>query len=222
MLAVSDFINAAGLPMKWQERDLQTYLMRCLQSRGYQVVDEVKSNGGRADIVSDYLGGSIIEVKKYLDRDTVYQAAGQLLVYGLGNKRKLVIMGFLTPDASKQESAFTTANLICQDERYSVVFVNMDSQWYPGASVKGRNWFSRFKMPTPQMAFNLKWLRNPPPTSKVIFSLLRLLVKFTTTHPLPVFLAIAILFAIATNQPEESKKSQPVNQQSLILKKWKP
>lgn len=217
MLAVSDFVEKAGLPIKWQERDLQTYLMECLESQGFQVRDEIKSNGGRADIVSDFLGGSIVEVKKYLDRDTIYQAVGQLHLYGLGNTRKLVVMGFLTTDGSKQDSALTTASMIKQDPRYSVIFVNMDSEWYPGASAKRKSWFGQFRLP--EWSYSFDWLKSPPPTHKAIFNIFQLVIKVAIAHPLPTFLVAVTLFAIATNPPQkETPSTQKVERHQTVKK----
>jgi hypothetical protein len=219
MLAVSDFVDRAGMPTLWKERDLQIYLMDCLKGQGFQVRDEVSSNGGRADIVSDYLEGCIIEVKKYLDRDTIYQAAGQLHLYGLGNARKLVIMGFLTTDHKKQDSALTTASMIKQDPRYSVIFINMDSEWYPGASAKRKSWFGQFRLP--ELSYSFDWLKNPPPTHKAIFNIFQLVIKVATAHPLPTFLVAVTLFAIATNPPQKETPSTQKVERSQTVKKLK-
>lgn len=226
MLTVSDFIDAANLPIKWQERDLQIYLMNCLEQKGFQVRDEVKSNGGRADIVSDFQGGSIIEVKKYLDRETIYQAVGQLHLYGFGNKRKLVIMGFLTTDTSKEASALTTASMIEQDPRYSVIFVNVENEWYPGAeSHSPVSW--KFRLP--QWVTNFDWLKKPAFSQRgrddnamrsrlrlwkrTFFSILRWLYRITTTHPLPVFLIVVLVYALATSSPEPKENLLPTQNQ---------
>jgi hypothetical protein len=128
----SRFTELAGFPERWQEKHLQQYLAERLQEQGYGVKLEVGANGGRADIVSNWMNGAIIEVKKYLDRNTIYQSVGQLNLYGLGNKRKLVVMGFLTPEAKEQKSAFSTASMVQQDPRVKVVFVNLEKEWQPG------------------------------------------------------------------------------------------
>jgi hypothetical protein len=127
----SKFVEAAGFPDRWQERDLQQYLGDRLKERGFTTHLEVQANGGRADIVTNWQGGAIAEVKKYLDRDTIYQAVGQLNLYGLNNTHKLVVMGFLTPDASSQPSALKTASMVEQNPRIQVVFVNTESEWLP-------------------------------------------------------------------------------------------
>jgi hypothetical protein len=216
MIAISDFVEAAGMPTLWKERDLQLYLMNHLESQGFQVRDEVRSNGGDADIVSDFCEGSIIEVKKYLDRNTIYQAVGQLHLYGLGNERKLIVMGFMTQNPENQLGALNTASMIEQDPRYSVIFVNMKSEWYPNGKVFANNkgWFDKFRLPEWTTAFD--WLKNPPPVHKVILNLFLLLFKTAKSHPLPVFLTVAALYAIATNPPEKSHS--PVHVKALHQK----
>lgn len=212
MLAISDFVDAAGMPVKWQERDLQLYLMRCLEDRGFQVKDEVKINGGRADIVSDYLGNSIIEVKKHLDRDTIYQAVGQLHLYGLGNVRQLVIMGFLTSDFNKRESALTTASMIQQDTRYSVIFVNVEKEWYPGTS-RSRSSPIQWNFNLSALSRNFSWLKNPLPVHKILFTTLLLLYKFLKANPFPTLLVLIVLYALTTS---------PNSQQSIDQKNTHP
>ena len=150
----SQFIEAAGFPERWQERDLQSYLAQCLTSRGFHTQTEVQANGGRADIVTNWQGGAIAEVKKYLDRDTIYQAVGQLNLYGLNNTHKLVVMGFLTPDARAQPSALKTASFVEQDPRIQVVFVNTESEWLPGNRIalsSGVQFFSLPKLSLPNL-----------------------------------------------------------------------
>ncbi|MBD2491945.1 hypothetical protein [Aulosira sp. FACHB-615] len=146
----SKFVEAAGFPLPWQERHLQQYLSERLKERGFQAQLEVPANGGRADIVTNWLGGAIIECKKYLDRDNIYQAVGQLNLYGLNNTHKLVVMGFLTPDAREQPSALKTASMVEQNSRIKVIFVNIDEQWLPGSRVSigfGNFSFGNFQLP---------------------------------------------------------------------------
>lgn len=81
-------------------------------------------NGGKADIVTNWQGGAIIEVKKYLTRDSIYQAFGQLSLYGLNNGQKLLIAGFSVLDNKEKESAITTASMIEQNSRVKVLFIN--------------------------------------------------------------------------------------------------
>jgi hypothetical protein len=111
------------LPEKWREEDLQKAIASRLIEHGYQAQTEVKSNGGFIDIATDFDGGTIVEVKKYLTRDTIYQAVGQLHLYGIGNEYKLLVMGFLPSNEGDQAQARTTASMVSQDERISCLFI---------------------------------------------------------------------------------------------------
>ena len=111
------------LPEKWKEEDLQKAIASRLIEYGYNVQTEVKCNGGFIDIATDFDGGTIVEVKKYLTRDTIYQAAGQLHLYGIGNGYKLLAMGFLPSNDGDQQQAKTTASMVSQDERISCLFI---------------------------------------------------------------------------------------------------
>ena len=111
------------LPEKWKEEDLQKAIASRLTEYGYKVQTEVKSNGGFIDIATDFDGGYIIEIKKQLTRDTIYQAAGQLHLYGIGNEYKLLAMGFLPSNEGDQAQARTTASMVSQDERISCLFI---------------------------------------------------------------------------------------------------
>lgn len=111
------------LPEKWKEEDLQKAIALRLIEHGYKAQTEVKRNGGFIDIATDFDGGTIIEIKKYLTRDTIYQAAGQLHLYGIGNEYKLLAMGFLPSNEGDQVQAKTTASMVSQDERISCLFI---------------------------------------------------------------------------------------------------
>jgi hypothetical protein len=111
------------LPEKWREEDLQKAIATRLTEHGYKVQTEVKSNGGFIDIATDFNGGTIVEVKKYLTRDTIYQAAGQLHLYGIGNEYKLLAIGFLPSNDGDQAQAKTTASMVSQGERIKVLFI---------------------------------------------------------------------------------------------------
>lgn len=111
------------LPEKWREEDLQKAIASRLAQHGYKVQTEVKCNGGFIDIATDFDGGTIIEIKKQLTRDTIYQAAGQLHLYGIGNEYKLLAMGFLPSNEGDQAQARTTASMVSQDERISCLFI---------------------------------------------------------------------------------------------------
>ncbi|MFB2768597.1 hypothetical protein ACE1AT_04800 [Pelatocladus sp. BLCC-F211] len=186
----STFVEAANFPVRWQEKDLQQYIADKLRKRGFRVELEVKANGGRADIVTSWQGGTIIEVKKYLDRNSIYQAFGQLNLYGLNNKYKLVVAGFMSPDAHEQPSAFKTASMIEQDARVSVLFVNLEQEWLPGNSVT-RSWLPQFQLPKLPNFNDWKWWWN--------------LVRH---NPLIILLAIALTLAVI---PEIQKPSTQIN-----------
>jgi hypothetical protein len=111
------------LPDKWREEDLQKAIASRLIEHGYKVQTEVKSNGGFVDIATDFDGGTIIEIKKFLTRDTIYQAAGQLHLYGIGNEYKLLAMGFLPSNEGDIQQARTTASMVEQDERIKCLFI---------------------------------------------------------------------------------------------------
>ena len=111
------------LPEKWKEQDLQEAIASRLIEHSYKVQTEVKCNGGFIDIATDFDGGTIIEIKKYLTRDTIYQAVGQLHLYGIGNEYKLLAMGFLPSNDGDQAQAKTTASMVSQDKRVSCLFI---------------------------------------------------------------------------------------------------
>ena len=111
------------LPEKWKEEDLQKAIASSLIEHGYKVQTEVKCNGGFIDIATDFNGGTIVEVKKYLTRDTIYQAAGQLHLYGIGNEYKLLAMGFLPSNDGDAQRAKTTASMVSQGERINCLFI---------------------------------------------------------------------------------------------------
>lgn len=112
------------LPEKWKEEDLQKAIASRLTEYGYEVKLEVGINGGFADIVTNFDGGTIIEVKKYLERKTILEASGQLAnVYGLGNEYKLLVAGFLPNNEGDQAQAKTTASMVSQNPRINVLFI---------------------------------------------------------------------------------------------------
>ena len=111
------------LPEKWKEQDLQKAIASRLIEHSYKVQTEVKCNGGFIDIATYFDGGTIIEIKKYLTRDTIYQAVGQLHLYGIGNEYKLLAMGFLPSNDGDQAQAKTTASMVSQDKRVSCLFI---------------------------------------------------------------------------------------------------
>ena len=113
------------LPDKWREEDLQKAIASRLIQYGYKAELEVKCNGGFVDIVTDFDSGAgtIIEIKKYLTRDTIYQAAGQLHLYGINNEYKLLATGFLPSNEGDIQQARTTASMVAQDQRIRCLFI---------------------------------------------------------------------------------------------------
>ncbi|WP_341532096.1 hypothetical protein WKK05_39705 (plasmid) [Nostoc sp. UHCC 0302] len=195
----SQFVEAAGFPERWQEKDLQLYLAQRLTERGFHTQVEAPANGGRADIVTSWQGGAIIECKKYLDRDDIYQAVGQLNLYGLNNTHKLIVMGFLTPDAKAQPSALKTASMVEQDPRISVIFVNLESEWLPGNKIMF-SWFPRF-FSLPKFSFPhlplLSW---------------RWWLGVTKDNPLLLVLAVALLCVTVEQMKREYTQCQQTEQ----------
>jgi hypothetical protein len=66
------------------ERELQDYCIRVLRSKGIHCKAEVWNGDIRADIVTSR---AVIECKKILDRDSIYQAYGQAQAYRQNLKR---------------------------------------------------------------------------------------------------------------------------------------
>lgn len=118
-----EIVGNPGLGSKFTEKQLQEYISLRLKKYGFTAQLEVKLNDGKADIVSDWQDGAIIEVKKYLDRSSIYQAVGQLSLYGLKNERVLAIAGFHPTDNRERESALTTASMVEQINRVQVLFI---------------------------------------------------------------------------------------------------
>jgi len=170
----SKFVEAAGFPLPWQEKHLQQYISARLKERGFITQQEAPANGGRADIVTNWQGGSIIECKKYLTRETIYQAVGQLNLYGLNNTHKLVVIGFLTPDAREQPSALKTASMVEQNQRIQVIFVNLQEEWLPESHVRvgfGNFSFGNFRLPQLQNFRDWRWWLNVAKANPLILIL---------------------------------------------------
>ncbi len=180
----SKFVEAAGLPVRWREKDLQEYIASELRQHGFSARTEVPCNGGRADIVTNWQGGTIIEVKKYLGRNTIYQAFGQLSLYGLNNQHKLVVMGFLTVDANEQTSALKTASMIEQNSRTQVIFINLEQEWLPQNQFRF-SWISKF-FSLPKLSLPKLHLRD----CNTLFSVVK-------ANPLLLVLVVVLLANIA-------------------------
>lgn len=106
---------------------MQKAIAQRLKQYGFTAQLEVKLNGGFADIVSDWDGGVIIEVKKFLDRNAIYQALGQLNLYGIGNDCKFIITGLFPRDPTEKAKAKVTASMVQQDVRVKVLFIEAKS-----------------------------------------------------------------------------------------------
>jgi hypothetical protein len=110
------------------EKEVQDYIKAWLSQQGVSCEDEVvcSPNGIRADIVTP---DAVIEVKKYLDREAIYQAKGQGLTYRrLLNRPKLLIMGL----APKSPDSFEQAQRIAEDVQtpdVEVIFIDKDPGW---------------------------------------------------------------------------------------------
>lgn len=149
-----EFAATAGFPERWKERDLQDYIINRMKADGWDIEDEVKLNGGRADIVATRwndkkrdLDRVVVECKKYGTRDDLYQGFGQATCYKeqltkeRGGKWEIWVMGLLPQD--EQESAVNTA-LYLEKNGATVIFPNADSDWFPETKVADKNlvnWF---------------------------------------------------------------------------------
>ncbi len=108
------------------ERELQTYCLSVLKPKGINAKEEVWCNGLRADIVID---SAVIELKKTLTRDAIFQALGQGKVYQSRLKKKeLWIVGQMPKDLDSFKSAIHTARELAK-EGVRVSFVDRDSYW---------------------------------------------------------------------------------------------
>ena len=88
------------------EDALQRFLMTFLESKGHTVHREVLcENGGRIDLLTSLY---LIECKRYLNRNSLHSAAGQLWVYRQHYPKLQPIIAGLTPK-SNQEDAWAAA-----------------------------------------------------------------------------------------------------------------
>jgi hypothetical protein len=109
------------------ERELQMYLIRVLRSKGIAAKEEVPNGNVRADIVTPR---AIIEVKRILDRESIYQALGQATVYQNNIGRKEIwIVGQSPHSTTEKQQAYRIA---CEAEKtpgVRVSFVDEDDFW---------------------------------------------------------------------------------------------
>ncbi|MEO1208618.1 MAG: hypothetical protein AAFX78_03665 [Cyanobacteria bacterium J06638_20] len=92
------------------EAELQEAIAAWLNQRGHQSQREVKTGGGRVDILTSQ---HLIEVKPKLSRSAQFQALGQLQTYDKRFPRHQKVIAGLTP--SSASSAYTTATRIRED-----------------------------------------------------------------------------------------------------------
>lgn len=115
------FTKDLELPKNWQEKDLQQAIASRLRQHSFQARLEVGFHGGYADIVTDWQDGTVIEIKKYLQRKTIYEAYGQLNLYCMDNDYKMAIAGFIHP--AEQRKTRVIASLIEYNPRVQVLFI---------------------------------------------------------------------------------------------------
>jgi hypothetical protein len=109
------------------ERELQDYCIRVLRSKGIHCKAEVWNGDIRADIVTSR---AVIECKKILDRDSIYQAYGQAQAYRQNLKREEIwIVGQYPIDLRAKEQAIKIAQEIEKNANVTVSFIDDDEFW---------------------------------------------------------------------------------------------
>jgi hypothetical protein len=109
------------------ERELQMYLIRVLRSKGIPAQEEVPNGNVRADIVTPR---AIIEVKRILNRESIYQALGQATVYQSNIGRKEIwIVGQSPYGIAEKQQAYRIACEIEKTPGVRVSFVDEDDFW---------------------------------------------------------------------------------------------
>jgi hypothetical protein len=108
------------------EKQLQDYCLAVLRSKGIPAQAEVWCGNVRADIVTDR---AVMELKKVLDRNAIYQAYGQAMVYQkFFNKAEVWLVGQTPNDPTERATAFTVAKEISA-HNVKVSFIESDSFW---------------------------------------------------------------------------------------------
>jgi hypothetical protein len=109
------------------ERDLQNYCIRVLRSKGIQAKDEVWNGDIRADIVTSR---AVIECKKVLDREAIYQAYGQASAYQRNLQREEIwIVGQYPIDPTAKAQAIKIAREVEKNTKVTVSFIDDDEFW---------------------------------------------------------------------------------------------
>lgn len=141
---VNDFVRLAKFPHNWQEKHLQDYINRRLIQLGYKTELEVwcGENCGRADIVADLpdkpdYPGDLIEVKRWLTREDIFQARGQAESYQKliksnveGKLRNITVIGMAPTDPLEYRKA-SVAKKLCIQSGIDVIFINEEEIFYP-------------------------------------------------------------------------------------------
>lgn len=108
------------------ESDLQDYCLAVLKSKGIAAESEVWVGKLRADIVT---ADAVYELKKVLDRASIYQALGQATAYNKTLKRKYIrIVGQAPNNPTELQQAMTIAEEVSTDQ-IKVSFIEYDSFW---------------------------------------------------------------------------------------------
>lgn len=108
------------------ERQLQDYCLAVLKSKNIAAREEVWCGNVRADIVTDR---AVLELKKVLDRASIYQAYGQVMLYQRSlNKAEVWIVGQTPIDAAERAIALTVAREISA-RNVKVSFIESDPFW---------------------------------------------------------------------------------------------
>lgn len=110
-----------------REEDIRQYIEARLNQQGVAFEREVAcGNGIRADLVTPDM---VIEIKRRLNRGTLYQAYGQGVAYQkLLNKPKLLIIGLAPTSEAKYQEAQRIAENV-RAESVEVVFIDKDPNW---------------------------------------------------------------------------------------------
>lgn len=157
------------------ERELQDYCLLVLRSKGIAAQSEVWCGGLRADIVIDR---AVIELKKTLTRDAIFQAVGQGERYQKRlKKEELWIVGQMPKDDESARSALHTARELAK-EGIRVSFVDRDAYWQ---AIEPDGIYPIFRPQLPQISFD--WLEQYRIALVVGFIILSLLVWDTKTRP---------------------------------------
>lgn len=153
------------------ERELQDYCLLVLRSKGVNAQSEVWCGGLRADIVIDR---AVIELKKVLTRDSIFQAVGQGKIYQSRlQKAELWIVGQSPKDDGSFRSALHTARELAK-EGIRVSFVDRDAYWQIATA-------QPFVPQLPQISFD--WMERYRVAIAVAFIILALLVWDSKNRP---------------------------------------